>query len=334
MKFIERMHQLAKQNPKRLVLPEGTEARTIQAARILVDEKLAASVTLLGNREAIEQAAAGAKTGLQGIAIVDPESAPEAQKYANEFYQLRKAKGMTPEVAARSMKNPLFWGAMMVNLGAVDSMVAGAENSTANVLRPSLTIIRTREGMKVASSCFVMYLPGSKWGVDGHMIFSDCATVPDPDSDQLAEIAISAADSCQTFLQVEPIVALLSFSTKGSATHPAVDKVVRAVEIVRRRRPELLVDGEMQADAALIPSVAEKKAPGSKVAGRANVIVFPDLNSGNIGYKLVQRMAKAEAYGPFLQGFRKPVSDLSRGCSVSDIVNTSSVVLVQAQSSR
>ncbi len=330
MNFIERMRKLAKENPKRLVLPEGTEPRTIQAARILLDDRLAAAVTLLGNPGEVERAAAAVGTSLQGIGIEDPESAPSARQYADAFYQLRRHKGMTPEEAARTMKNPLYWGAMMVNLGAADSMVAGAENSTANVLRAALAIIRIREGMKVASSCCVMILPGTRWGADGHLIFSDCATVPDPDSDQLAEIALSAADSCRTLLQVEPVVAMLSFSTKGSAGHPAVDKVARAVEIARRRRPELKLDGEMQVDAALVPSVAEKKAPGSTVAGRANVLVFPDLNSGNIGYKLVQRLAGAEAYGPFLQGFRKPVSDLSRGCSVNDIVNTAVVVLVQA----
>lgn len=213
----------------------------------------------------------------------------------------------------------------MVRKGVAHAMVAGAKNSTAKVLRAALTIIKTSPGTRVASSCFVMYLPDSSWGVEGYLIFSDCATVPDPNSEELAEIALAASDSCRTFLGVEPVTALLSFSTKGSAKHPAVDKVARAVEIVKTKRPELKVDGELQLDAAIIAPIGQKKAPDSIVAGKANVLVFPDLNSGNIGYKLVQRLASAEAYGPFLQGFAKPVSDLSRGCSVNDIVNTSVV---------
>ena len=208
-------------------------------------------------------------------------------------------------------------------------MVAGAENATSNVLLAAFTIIKTAPGTKFASSCFVMKHPDAKWGVDGHMIFSDCATIPDPDATQLAEIAISAADSCRRFLGAEPAVAMLSFSTKGSAEHEDVDKVTQALSIVRGREVDLNVDGELQADAALIPSVGEKKAPGSKVAGKANVLVFPDLGAGNIAYKLVQRLAGAEAYGPFLQGFAKPVSDLSRGCSVTDIVNTAAATLCQ-----
>ena len=244
--------------------------------------------------------------------------------------ELRKHKGVTRQQAEEAMNNPLNWGAMMVHTGAAHAMVAGADNSTANVLRAALTVIRTAPGIKVASSCFVMKMTDPKWGIDGHMIFSDCATVPNPDPDQLSEIAIAAADSCKVFLQAEPLVALLSFSTKGSASDPMVDKVVKAVELVRSKRPDLMVDGEMQLDAAIVPVVAQKKAPGSPVAGKANVIVFPDLNSGNIGYKLVERFSGAKTYGPFLQGFRKPVSDLSRGCSIADVVNTSAVTLVQS----
>ncbi len=332
MNFIEEMQKRAKENPRKLVLPEGTEPRTIKAARILTDEKLAASVTLLGKEEEIKKVADAQGVNLDGIEIVNPENSTLIDEFAKEYYELRKHKGVTEEEAREKIVEVLNWGAMMVRKGIADAMVAGAENATANVLRAALTIIKTKPGTKVASSCFVMYLPDTDWGVEGHLIFSDCATVPDPTAEQLAEIAIAAADSCKTFLHAEPKVALLSFSTKGSAKHPLVEKVQKATEIVKEKSPDLLADGELQADAALIAKVGEKKAPGSKVAGKANVLVFPDLNSGNIGYKLVQRLAGAEAFGPFLQGFAKPVSDLSRGCSVSDIVNTSAVTLVQSLS--
>jgi phosphate acetyltransferase len=243
---------------------------------------------------------------------------------------MRKHKGVTEDEAAKSMLDNLRWGAMMVKQNNADAMVAGAENSTGKVLLAGFNIIGTSPGVKSASSCFVMDMPDKKWGKDGLMIFGDCATIPDPTAEQLAEIAIQSAESCKKFLNTEPIVALLSFSTKGSAKHENVDKVLKALELIKQMAPALKVDGELQADAALVASVGQQKAPGSTVAGFANTLIFPDLQSGNIGYKLVQRFGNAGAYGPFLQGFAQPITDLSRGCSIDEIVNTAAVTLAQA----
>jgi phosphate acetyltransferase len=327
MDFVKEMKSKAVSAPKRLVLAEGTEKRTIKAARILADEKIAASITLLGKPADIQEAAKTEGVDLKGINIAYPATDPNMGKYAEAFYELRKNKGMTPEQAKIDIADTVRWGAMMVNLGDADAMVAGAERPTSDILRAGLTIIRTVPGLKTASSCFVMTGMDGQYGKEGTMIFSDCAVVPDPNSDQLADIAESAALSCREFLNTEPVVALLSFSTKGSAKHDNVTKVQTAVETLKNRSPGFVFDGELQADAALVPSVLDKKAPGSPVRGKVNVLVFPDLGSGNIGYKLVQRLGNVQAYGPFLQGFAKPISDLSRGASVDDIVTTCAVTL-------
>lgn len=330
MTFAENMKAKARLLQKALVLPEGTESRTVTAARKIVDEKLASRVTLLGPIDAIQACAAQAGVSLEGVQLVDPAASPLRSEYAKEYFELRKHKGMTEQEAHESIANQLRFGAMMVHLGHADAMVAGAENTTGNVLLASFQIIKTKPGIKSASSCFVMATDKTDLGADGSFIFSDCATIPEPTAEQLAEIAEESAESCRTYLGVEPVVAMLSYSTKGSAKGPLVDKVATAVKLLQEKRPDIAVDGELQLDAAIVASVGKSKAPGSKVAGKANVLVFPDLQAGNIGYKLVQRLAGAEAYGPILQGFAKPVSDLSRGCSVEDIVVTSAITLAQA----
>ncbi|MBN1798830.1 MAG: phosphate acetyltransferase [Spirochaetales bacterium] len=331
MNFSEKMRARAKTNPRTLVLPEGTDTRILQAARIIADKKLASHVTLLGDKEKINVMARENKIELSSLTLLDPANDDKKAQFAAEYYALRKHKGMSKEQAEQEIVHPLKFAAMMVRLNIADAMVGGAAHSTADMLRAAITIIKTNPGTKVASSCFVMCLPDKHWGADGHLIFSDCATVPNPDAEQLSEITISAAESCRAFLNIEPVIAMLSFSSYGSAQHQLVDKVKKALQLVKQKKPDLNVDGEMQVDSALIPSVAEIKVPGSKVGGRANVLIFPDLNAGNIGYKLVQRFCGAKAYGPLLQGFTKPVNDLSRGCSIDDIVNTAAVTLVQAQ---
>ncbi|MCL2127717.1 MAG: phosphate acetyltransferase [Treponema sp.] len=327
MDFVNIMKNKASSMHNELVLPEGTEPRTVKAARIIIDEKLAGSVTLLGRVTDIQKIAEKDGIDLNGINIINPGSHANLNQYAHEYYELRKHKGMTEEQARNDITDPLRWGAMMVHLGHADASVAGAENTTGNVLRAGLSIVGIKPGLKIASSCFVISGLESKWGVDGTMIFSDCAVIPDPDAEQLADIAESAAHSCREFLGADPVVALMSFSTKGSAAHAVVTKVQTAVETLKKRNVDFVFDGELQADAALVPSVTDQKAPGSPVRGRVNTLVFPDLGSGNIGYKILQRLGNAEAYGPFLQGFAKPISDLSRGASVDDIVTTCAVTL-------
>ncbi len=332
MTFAQAMKTKAAKAAKTLVLPEGCEERTIKAARIIVDEKLAKAVILVGDTDEIKEAASSLSVSLEGITVINPNVSAERSRYAQEYYQLRKHKGMSESEANEAIVDALRWGAMMVRLGDADAMVAGALNTTAAVLVAAFTIIKTKVGIKSASSCFVMATDKSEYGASGSFIFSDCATIPNPTVDQLAEIALASADSCRTFLGVEPKVAMLSYSTKGSAQGELVDKVVEATRLVKEKDPCLAIDGELQLDAAIVGSVAKSKAAGSAVAGSANTLIFPDLQSGNIGYKLVQRLAGAEAYGPILQGFAKPVSDLSRGCSVDDIVITSAITLAQSAS--
>lgn len=338
MGFVSDMISRAKGYGKSLVLPEGTEERTVQAAAKIAAEGIAAKVVLLGKEEDVKATAEKTGVKLQGIEIIDPAASPLLKEFGEAYYELRKGKVNkktgaqeveSPQAGEEIMvKDPLSFGAMMVKKGKADAMVSGALSSTASLLRAGLKIIGTVG--KTASSCFVMDTHDEKWGYKGLLIFSDCAVVPEPDSEQLSDIAVSAAGSCKALLGAEPCVAMLSFSTKGSAGGEVVKRVQDAVKMAHEKAPSLLLDGEMQADAALIPSVTDKKAPGSPVRGKVNTIIFPNLGAGNIGYKLVQRLAGADAYGPVLQGFKQPISDLSRGCSVDDIVVTSAITLVQA----
>lgn len=330
MSAIEKIKAKARADVKHIVLPEGTEPRTVQASAKILKEGVA-RVTLLGNPDEVRKVAAETGTDLTGVAIIDPATSEKSAAYADLLYELRKAKGMTPEQATELVtKNPLYYGAVMLKAGDADGMVAGAINSTGNVLRPALQIIKTAPGIKVVSSCFIMELPDPKWGDNGVMIFGDCAVIPNPTAEELAAIAIASAASGKQLVDINPRVAMLSFSTKGSAKHDNVTKVQEATKLAHELAPDLQLDGELQADAALVESVGQLKSPGSTVAGHANVLVFPDLQAGNIGYKLVQRLAGAEAYGPILQGIAKPCNDLSRGCSVDDIVATVAITAAQA----
>lgn len=330
MELMEQFKKRARENKKKLVLPEGNEPRVIKAAARILQEDLA-DLFILGNLDEINSLADKADVNLEGAELINPESSELVDEFAETFYQLRKHKGITKEDAARQVVNPLYFGTMLVHTDRAAGMVAGSINATGDVLRPAFQIVKTAPGISVVSGAFIMEVPDCEMGNKGTFVFADCAVNPDPSAEQLAEIAICSAATAERLLEIEPIVAMLSFSTKGSASHDLVDKVLKATEIANKNAPELTLDGELQADAAILPSVAKTKSPDSSVAGQANVLVFPDLQAGNIGYKLVQRLAKAEAIGPILQGIAKPINDLSRGCSVDDIVNLVAITSVQAQ---
>lgn len=328
MNFIETIKERARLNKQTIVLAEGEEIRTITAASALIKEDIC-NVVLLGNENKIKEIAGD--ISLDGAKIINPETSEYFDDFKNSFFEMRKAKGMTEEKAEETMKNTLYFGVMMVEKGIADGMVAGAVNSTGNVLRPALQILKTAPGTKLVSAFFVMAVPDCEYGENGIFVFGDCGLNENPDADAVSEIALSSANSFKALIGKEPKVAMLSYSTYGSAKSELVEKVQLATKLAKEKAPDLMLDGELQLDAAIVKSVGQQKAPESKVAGQANVLVFPDLNAGNIGYKLVQRLAKAEAYGPITQGIKKPVNDLSRGCSAEDIVGVAAITCVQAQ---
>ena len=329
MAIIDVLKEKAKADKKTIVLPESEDRRTYEAAAKILKEGIA-NIVLVGTDEDVKKHGEG--LDLTGIQVVDPATSDKTAAYIDKLVELRSKKGMTPEQAKEILLNQyLYYGVMMVKMGDADGMVSGACHSTADTLRPCLQILKTKPGTKLVSAFFLMEVPNCEFGENGTFVFADCGLNQDPNSEELAAIAASSAESFRSLVGAEPKVAFLSHSTKGSAKHALVDKVVEATKIAREQNPDLKLDGEMQLDAAIVPSVGEAKAPGSEVAGHANVLIFPNLDAGNIGYKLVQRLAKAEAYGPVTQGIAAPVNDLSRGCSADDIVGVVAITAVQCQ---
>ena len=332
MKLLEQIRENAKKQQKTIVLPEGTEERTLQAADQVIAEGIA-RIILIGKPEEIH--ALAEKHGLKHIAqatIIDPENHAKKEAYADLLVELRKNKGMgmTKEQALKLVTDPLYLGTLMIKSGDADGEVAGARSATGDVLRPALQIVKTLPGISVVSGAFLLLTNKPEYGENGLIVCADCAVLPNPTAEELAQIAVATAGTARAIAKIEPRIAMLSFSTKGSAKNELVDKVVKATELAKQMAPDVLIDGEMQADAALVPSVGNSKAPGSPVAGKANVLIFPSLEVGNISYKLVQRIAGIEAVGPVLQGMAAPINDLSRGCSVSDIVNLIAITVNQA----
>ena len=329
MSFIENIKQRAKQDIKTIILPEAEDKRVLEAASKVIAQGFA-KVILIGDKDQVEKDSKENNIDLSGVEIIDIKTSTKKQEYAQKLFELRQAKGMTEEEASKLIEEPIYFGMMMLKNGEADGLVSGAAHSTSNTLRPALQILKTAPNTKLVSAFFVMCVPNCEYGEHGTFIYGDSGLNQNPNADELSEIAISSAKSFKSLVGAEPKVAMLSYSTYGSAKSELTEKVIEATKLVKEKEPNLLVDGELQVDAAIIPEVSKSKAPGSPIEGNANVLIFPDLNAGNIGYKLTQRLAKAEAYGPLCQGIAKPVNDLSRGCSADDIVGVVAITAVQA----